>query len=347
MMTKENLMNINVQESESVVFIAGEPHRLRYRPIVEGSLRLCSKASSKDMDHLWYTEGKDFSVDYDNGTIQRSEASPIPDWSRHALFGKSEFNHSDYSDYSNRAYTLYADYQYHHPNAAANAASGELVSNELFRLRKKLENGKAITYVVFGDSISTGAEASEEANKYYNRFAKILRERFPHALIDVRMKAVGGESSKGALNRLRADVVLQTPDLVTIGYGMNDQNKQDYGNNAISLEEYGRNIAKMIEDVQQYTDADIILITPCLPNPLWKYASTNVTAYAETLRELGSKYRIGVADLQRIWLEELSAGKTHESLLLNNVNHPNDYGHRLYAKALECLLVEALPKSIK
>ncbi|MDF2815658.1 MAG: hypothetical protein K0Q81_1858, partial [Paenibacillus sp.] len=28
-MTEENLMNINVQESESVVFIAGEPHRLR------------------------------------------------------------------------------------------------------------------------------------------------------------------------------------------------------------------------------------------------------------------------------------------------------------------------------
>ncbi|HOJ11894.1 MAG TPA: hypothetical protein PK733_15070 [Clostridiales bacterium] len=39
-------------------------------------------------------------------------------------------------------------------------------------------------------------------------------------------------------------------------------------------------------------------------------------------------------------MEELVAGKSHESLLLNNINHPNDYGHWLYFKALERLLSE-------
>jgi hypothetical protein len=36
-----------------------------------------------------------------------------------------------------------------------------------------------------------------------------------------------------------------------------------------------------------------------------------------------------------LWQEELAAGKSHESLLLNNLNHPNDYGHEVYYKALK------------
>ncbi|MDF2648090.1 MAG: hypothetical protein K0Q73_3895 [Paenibacillus sp.] len=320
-------MNIRRQVSESIVMIATEPHVLRYRPLVRGSLRLNSTL---------YSEGEDFVVDDESGTIRRTAASSIPDWSLHPLFGKSDFDHSDYPDYSNQAYTLYADYSYHDPTPAADAAA--FGSESLSRLHGKLENGEALTYVVLGDSISTGAEASAESNKYYNRFAETLRRRFPGADIDVRMKAVGGETSQGGLQRLRADVTRQHPDLVTIGYGMNDQNKQANGANAFSPEQFESNIATMIEDIQRHTQADIILITPCLPNPLWKYASPNVTDYADKLRELSSKYQVAVADLQRIWLDELAAGKTHESLLLNQVNHPNDYGHSLYAQSLTNLL---------
>ena len=42
---------------------------------------------------------------------------------------------------------------------------------------------------------------------------------------------------------------------------------------------------------------------------------------------------IDVADAHALWQEELAAGKTSASLLLNNINHPNDYGHTIYHKA--------------
>lgn len=326
-------MKMEEQSGESVVLIASEPHKLRYGPIVAGSLRLYSKAASSASAPLLYAEGADYIIDETSRTIRRTPASRIPDWSQHPMYGLTSFDHNDFADYSNRAYTLYSDYQYALPSVAIAAATGGMVFDKLPHTRRMFALGESITYVVFGDSISTGAEASGEAGKFYNLFADHLCMGYPEGKIEVCMKAVGGENSQAALARLQADVIGHKPDLVTIGYGMNDQNRQSNRGNAVPPESYKRNVAQMIEAIQQQTDADIILITPCLPNPLWIYASDNVASYAEALRELGTKYEVGVADVQRLWLEELSAGKTHESLLLNNVNHPNDYGHRLYAKA--------------
>lgn len=331
-------MKLEKQLGETVVMVGEEPHKLRYRALAEGSLHLRSKLKRDDPDNVSYVEGEHYTVDYDEGTIRRQPGSSIPDWSEHPTYGKTEFNHSDYPDYSNRRFTLYTDYLYLRPDDGSEVKSSPSMPEALSQLRKKLEQGEAITYVVFGDSISTGAEASEESMKYYHLFAAAVRERFPAASIQVRMKAVGGESSQGGLGRLSRDVLSERPDLVTIGYGMNDQNRRSDGTNGVPPEQFERNISRMIDDIQQHTDASIILITPCLPNPHWKYASSNTSDYAEVLRKLGANRQVAVADLQQIWLEELSAGKTPESLLLNNVNHPNDYGHLLYARALKRLI---------
>lgn len=331
-------MEIREQVKESVVFVGEAAHQLRYRPIVEGSFRLRSKPAGDDPDNFTFTEGEHYTIDCANGTIRRLPDSAIPDWRNHPMYNKSDFNHTDYPNFSNKAYTLYADYRHLPSPDDSDEERDDLSPEALAAVRDKLARGERITYVVFGDSISTGAEASRDDRKFYNLFAQTLAGRFAHAAIDVKMKAVGGETSRRALQRLQEDVVMEKPDLVTIGYGMNDQNKRGDGTNSVPLEEYTENIARMIADIRQHTEADIILITPCLPNPRWMYASPNATDYAEALRELGRREKVGVADVQRLWLKELSAGKTHESMLLNNVNHPNDYGHMLYAKALERLV---------
>jgi acyl-CoA thioesterase I len=40
-----------------------------------------------------------------------------------------------------------------------------------------------------------------------------------------------------------------------------------------------------------------------------------------------------------VWRKVLESGKTPQSLLLNDINHPNDYGHAIYATTL-CALVK-------
>jgi lysophospholipase L1-like esterase len=115
---------------------------------------------------------------------------------------------------------------------------------------------------------------------------------------------------------------------------MNDQNLFD-GEVAVPYAIYESNIRMIIESTLRSCETDIVLVTPCEPNPMWKYTSGLMDGYAEVLRRLGKEYDIGVADVNEIWKQELLAGKTPESLLLNNINHPNDYGHWLYYRAFE------------
>jgi acyl-CoA thioesterase I len=234
---------------------------------------------------------------------------------------------------------VYADYAYElGEQATYTSRSGDLENDVLAGVKKKLQNGQEITYVVYGDSISEGGDASEERYTYYRRFADYLVNLHPNGNIRILNKAIGGETSEGGAGRVEQDVVSHCPDLVTIGYGMNDQNKFKHGND-VSLDDYEKYIRHIVEKIKRNGDAVIILVTPCQPNPLWQHSSGQIGEYAEVLRRLGREYRIDVADAHAIWQCELEAGKTPESLLLNNINHPNDYGHWLYYKAFEPILL--------
>jgi acyl-CoA thioesterase I len=324
------------QSSESVVMIHCQKHKLRHNSIVEGSVSLRSKADLFSLDNISYIEGKDFILDFQEGTIHRTPGSIIPDWSTNVLYGVENFDHTQYDEYGNEPFTLYIDYGYLNHSIANNLQS---IRNKdyMSRTRSKLQKGEEITYLIYGDSISTGAEASREEFKYFHRFYDEIQNQYPKSKVNMMMKAIGGEDSIGGLLRLDHDVLSFKPDLISIGYGMNDQNKMDNGNE-VPLDDFQDNLRKIIESIKQSTIAEIILLTPCIPNPLWKHSSGDAGKYADVLRKLGNEYDIGVADLQKIWSLEIDAGKTHESLLTNNINHPNDYGHSLYFKALETVL---------
>ncbi len=314
--------------SETLVFIGVEEQKLRYPPMPGAHIRLIGPS----LNPAVYEPDTDYELDAKAGTIRRTADSRIPDWRSHPHYGKTSFDHRESDSYSNAGYTCTIEY-------TPAAGDGEPSDTNpkytgLPNLCQKLAAGEPIHYVVFGDSISAGYEASRPEFSYPECFASVMRARYPDAPIAVLNKAVGGESSVGGLKRLQHDVIALRPDLVTIAYGMNDQNRQPDGSNAVPVEAFKRHLAEMAAGVQAQTDADILLVTPCLPNPHWMFASSNAAAYAEAIRCVGVELSLPVADVQQAWLEELAAGKSHESLLLNNLNHPNDYGHGVYAAVL-------------
>ncbi|MGG1555923.1 SGNH/GDSL hydrolase family protein [Paenibacillus ferrarius] len=297
-----------------------------------------SHADEDHPDTISYTEGIDFIVDYDRSVIRRTKESRVPDWSRHELYGQTAFDHAAFPNCSNRAFTVYGDYVYvSDPFTASFVApdSGNRAGVE--RWLSKLRRGEESSIVVFGDSISAGGEASEEKFKYANRVHQFLIDEYPRSRIRLLNKSVGGETSKDGMNRLQRDVIALNPDLVIIGFGMNDQNK--YGDGVgVPLADFESNLRQMVEAVKELGNSDLVLVTPCLPNPTWWYASGLTGGYAEVIRRLGREYGVGVADVTAIWEQELAAGKSPGSLLLNNINHPNDYGHWLYFQAFVPLL---------
>lgn len=324
---------------ETVVFAGTQAQKLRLAPLRSRPVMLRGPISNPTL----YEEGTDYVIDYDAGTVRRTEGSRIPDWRNHPMYGLDSFDHRDFPSYSNAEYTCMIEYEGKggaeeplDPAAKPDmngAAGSDLMRRYLPHLHKKLSDNEPVHYVVYGDSISTGCEASPGL-AYFECFADALRFRFPQAKLTVHRKALGGETSRGGLERLENDCIALQPDLVTIAYGMNDQNRQPDGTNAVLLEEFEHNIREMVMRIRNASEADVLLITPCLPNPRWIFASNNAAEYAEAIRSVGRTEHVPVADVQRIWQQELAAGKTHESLLLNNLNHPNDYGHWLYYQAM-------------
>lgn len=321
--------------SESFVFVKEERLPLRHQPLPGMRVRMYGSSDAHDSNRIEYAEGSDYVYDHAEGTIRRTPASSIPDWANHPMHGLTKrFDHLDYEDYSNNRYTVYAEYEYgifRDRLTAGDRARG--LGAMLPKAVSKLQAGEEVVYAVYGDSISAGGEASAERFAFYRRFADYLEGLFPGGSIRIVNVAVGGESSEGGAARAASDLLPLKSDLVSIGYGMNDQNLYEHGV-AVTPEEYERNLRQIIDAVKENGDADLLLLTPCEPNPLWRHTSGRMDEYGDVVRRLGRLYGVAVADVQALWKQELSAGKTPESLLLNNVNHPNDYGHYLYFQAL-------------
>ena len=114
----------------------------------------------------------------------------------------------------------------------------------------------------------------------------------------------------------------QKADIVTVGFGMNDQNIIN-GKLTVPPEEYYNNILEITSAVQE-TGAQVILVSPCCPHPGWIHTSGRLDEYVEKLYAVSAQAGAAVA-------------KQPDDLLRNGINHPTDYGHYLYYLMLKNL----------
>ena len=157
--------------------------------------------------------------------------------------------------------------------------------------------------------------------------------------------AVGGTTSQdaaAAVERLYGEQAVQ-PDLITVGYGMNDM--CSLGNDpGTDPEEYISRIRQALERIRSLAvnDPEVILITSMPANPIWNYTSGGSTALAEALRRFAVQERLPLADVNRLFHSELEHGKQYQELIISLINHPGDYGHHLYFLMLKELLDRAV-----
>ena len=142
---------------ESLVMVKTQPAKLCFDQVNKGSLTLRSTYVARKKDVVVYTEGLDYTVDYDRGTIGRTPNSRIPDYSTNCLYGQKDFDHTKFASFSNHKWFVWADYQTANgkPFAEPNDQSKYLAD-----VRKKLEAGGPFKIASYGDSITAGGEAS-------------------------------------------------------------------------------------------------------------------------------------------------------------------------------------------
>ena len=316
-------------QGESLVLAGALPASLCFDQVVEGSLTLRSTFAADQPGSTVYDEGADYVVDYAQGTIARTPGSRIPDYSTHCLFGLDDFDHTKFADCSNHRWFVWADYETTNgkPWAEPNDQSGFLKV-----VREKLEAGGPFKIASYGDSITAGGEASEVRYRFQQRYARYLQDSFPRAVVEVQDASISGYASQQGVDWFDDYLgKVEKPDLVLVGFGMNDHNI-----GTAEPETLKRNLVEIVRLVRERKGADVILLSAFPPNDHWHYGTHRMAQFAEATKQAGAEAGCAYVDVYSTW-EMVLKRKDQSSLLGNNINHPNDFGHWMYEQAFEAM----------
>ena len=200
----------------------------------------------------------------------------------------------------------------------------------------KLKAKQAVTIALSGDSISEGYNASEysKAPPFMPPYPTLLAAQLEQTYgtkVAMHNHAVAGWSSGQGVNDL--DTLLKIkPDLIVIAYGMNDVGRRN-------PQAFKANVETMLRRISEANPAtEVILVSTMTGNPDWVATPPEMfSAYRDALATLEGP-GVAFADVTSVW-QRLMKRKRHIDVTGNGVNHPNDYGHRVYAQTILALLI--------
>jgi len=210
-----------------------------------------------------------------------------------------------------------------------------------------------ILIVALGDSVTQGcmeAGVIDHQGVYHNVLKKMLERRFPSTTFSVVNAGVGGESAAGGLKRIERDVIAHSPDLLIVGFCLNDS-----CGGLDALPAYKANLKAIIERAKAGCSADIAVLTPNfmasrktsrIAPEHEKFAETIIgcqrkgvlKAFSDALKETASSLGVPVADVYAKWELMASKGVDVDARLVNGLNHPDKAGQRLIARTIMALL---------
>ncbi len=203
-----------------------------------------------------------------------------------------------------------------------------------------------VLIVAFGDSVTQGCmEHSRLAPEsvYHHLLQRELERFFPATTFSTLNAGVSGGNAAQGLERLQSDVIRHQPDLVLVAFGLNDS-----GLGVDKIPSFTSALQDTISDIRAGTDADILLLTPpfmasrrngrihpeheALADTIIQTQLGGTLAhYAQSIRDLGEKLALPVADIYTEWVRLHKSGVDTTLWICNGLNHPDERGHRLAA----------------
>lgn len=310
---------------------------------------------------ITYEEGKDYVVDKENKKLVIPKGSSIP-----ALYEKADEGENPPEGFAyttgmpnnidlytiwnlgtgNFVYTESA-YFYGKYLSVSYAYDVEDLDTSVFAkydattltaVRNKLKNGEEISLVTIGDSITEGCSSTGDNlhvapnTPCYAKQIKTELERVYGAKVKLTNIGKGGSESKWPLSGEGSAALGKAkeaaPDLCIIAYGMNDSSSK------VSPVAYDDNIRSIIREIKNVSEnCEFILVNSFPCNPLYERDATLFDGYLKKLNKIAAEDEGGhivVADMQKVGKYYMQTKKYCE-ISSSNVNHPNDFLHRVYA----------------
>ncbi len=331
------LLRGKVMSNEPVLFIQKEG-----QPVATGKLLFVPSArptvKSPDLETV-YEEGRDYLWKPGSSEIQLAAGSRIPfktsaemvpppgspNTLHGVLFSEGRFFHD---------LQVMASYPHADDWPLQDGPRPQGLPRSLAMLKAK----QAFKLVALGDSITEGynasgfkaSEAPPRQPCYAQLVADTLHQRFGGSVALVNLGRAGTGADWGL--KMVDKVAAEKPDLVILAFGMNHEEP------AAAFEAAMRQLRDAVQTA--CPAAEIILVAPMTGNPR-TFPAERFSGYRDALRNLTSE-GIALADVTSPWLELLKR-KLFSDLSGNNINHPNDFGHRLYAEVICRLLPAPVP----
>lgn len=293
-----------------------------------------------------YEEGRDYRWEPGSRTIVIPAGSRIvvkapEDLRRPAKSQKYELTHRDgngeiYFGSKLEYHDMQTCFTYTHEPNLWKVIPPKFDEAKLPRTIGKLKNKQPVSMLVLGDSIASGCNASGWAGEAPHQppFTGLIERHLAATYgteVAVKNLSISGKSTEWALTVID-DIVAAEPDVVILAFGMNDA----AGRSATEYQDYLRGVIDKVREKRP--EAEFLLIATMLGNKDWTRLKQELfPQYRDALAEL-CEPGIALADLTSQWTAFLEI-KQDRDLTGNGVNHPNDFGHRVYAQVISALLI--------
>lgn len=223
---------------------------------------------------------------------------------------------------------------------SASDAPTRTSTGRLPRAVAKLAAGESLRLVCWGDSVTTGAEASEPERAFPTALAAALSTRYPSADVALEVVAAGGSNSGQWLGVVDLPDVFDPavvcfdrvaeaePDVVVVEF------VNDCGFDMEMLGTVHKEMAARLHE----TGAEVVLVTPHFTTGLLMgtddVRTPEVRPQVAALFDLADAEGWAVADASSRWAHLWREGIPYPTLLVNGVNHPDDRGHQLFVDEL-------------
>ncbi len=218
------------------------------------------------------------------------------------------------------------------------------IAEKLVAKNNDIYGKAALTIAFLGDSVTQGCfecymktpdaieTVFDSQNAVSTKLKNILNYLCPAAQINIINAGISGDNAVNGNNRFERDIAPFHPDLVIVGYGLNDSGRGEDGK-----QHYKTALDSIFKKISAL-GAECIFLTPNLMNDhvsphlkdekLREYAVSfagrqeMLDAYVETAKEAASENHVILCDVYAKWKALKAYGVNTTELLSNKLNHP-------------------------
>ncbi len=217
------------------------------------------------------------------------------------------------------------------------------VAEKLVAKHNDIYGQEPVTIAFLGDSVTHGCfevyfkldgrleTVFDSKNAFSTKLKNILNYVCPAAQINIVNSGISGDWAASGNNRFERDIAKYHPDLVVVGYALNDcmQGEQGKATYEASLESIFNKIAAI--------GAECIMLTPNLMNDKLSHRITDqrikdiavsfmrdnlLDDYVAIARKVAARCNVTVCDVYARWKRLQALGVDTTELLSNQLNHP-------------------------